>query len=69
MEYIDPKMTREKALKLAIEQLKKRIQGLAIEANLHDVYKANYQGAVRASKDRKELVQAVKELEELLAEM
>ena len=59
-------MTREKALKLAIEALKKRVQGLAIEANLHDIYHADYPGAVRASKERKQLAEAIRWLEEML---
>ena len=62
-------MTREKALKLAIELIRKRAQGLAVEANLHDMYHAEYPSAKRASKERKELVEAKRELEELLEDV
>ena len=61
-------MTREKALKLAIEQMQRRIQGLAQEANLHDRYGMESPSAKRASKERKQLNEAIKELEEMLDE-
>ena len=62
-------MTREKALKLAIEQIKRRIQGLAVEANLHDQYHLESPSANRASKERKQLKEAMEELEEMLADV
>lgn len=62
-------MTREKAIKLAIEQMKRRIQGLAVEADLHDRYHQELPSAKRASHDRRQLVEAVKELEEMLSDV
>ena len=59
-------MTKDKALKLALDLIKKRLQGLAVEANLHDIYKASYPSAMRASAARVELREAAAELEKLL---
>ena len=56
-------MKRDKALRLAVAALRKQAQRLAVDANLHDVYHADYPHAVNASQERKLLLEAIEELE------
>jgi len=51
-------MKYSRAVKLAVECIDKEIQRGAVEANLHDIYKATYSAAVRLSKRRKALKEA-----------
>ncbi len=45
-------VTRTQALNIAAELMKKRIHVLAVDANLHDWYQANYPAAKNVSKER-----------------
>lgn len=58
-------MTPQKAIELAIEAMKRRIQKVAVDANLHDVLHVDNPSAVRASRLRKELREAIKILENM----
>ena len=53
----------KKAIKLAIECIRKEIQCIAVDANLHEMYGANSPHAKRCSKRRKELLGVIEELE------
>jgi hypothetical protein len=52
-------ITRNKALRMAIEALESQRHAVAVDANLHDVYGADYPAAVSASKKRTEIEQAI----------
>jgi len=52
-------ITRKKALRLAVQALEAQRQHLAVDANMHDLYKADYPAAINASKKRAELNQAI----------
>lgn len=49
--------------KLAVEALRKRIQKIAFDANMYDIYHAAYPHAENSSKLRKKLLQAIDDLE------
>ena len=46
-------MNIRKAILLAIKAIRKDIRRIAVDANFHDKYCADYPHAVQASKDRK----------------
>ncbi len=49
----------KQALKLAIECVQREIARIAVDANLHDVFGARYPFAIRASKKKEALHQAI----------
>lgn len=59
-------MNQKKAIRLAVEVLRKEIQRLAVDANLHDQYGLDSVHAVNASKKRKELLEAVQVCQRIL---
>jgi ABC-type phosphate transport system auxiliary subunit len=54
---------RDRAIRLAVEAIQAQIHKLAVDANLHDVYGADYPQAINASAKRKELLEAIEILE------
>ncbi len=58
-------VTRTDALNIAKELVKKRIQGLAVEANLHARYGLNSPGAKNAAAERDRLREALIVLERI----
>jgi hypothetical protein len=56
-------MTNAQAVRLAIKCMKKEIHLLAMPANLHERYGADFPSAINASKDRKKLREAIVVLE------
>lgn len=52
-------ITRKKALSMAVKALEQQRQHLAVDANMHDLYKADYPAAVSASQRRAEINQAI----------
>lgn len=58
-------ISRRRALTLAIQALKTRRQRIAVDANFHDMYLADYPAAVNAAKERIEINQAIAILEDL----
>lgn len=60
---------REQALKLAIKALEQMRHKIAFDAGLADVYGATYQHAQRASQLRKEINQAIEQLQQIRAEL
>jgi hypothetical protein len=52
------------ALKIAIEAMRKEIQSIAVDANFHDLYDADYPAAENAAHRRFLLKQAIKALQE-----
>ncbi len=46
-------MNIRKSIQLAIKAIRKEIRRIAVDANFHDKYCADYPHAVQASKDRK----------------
>lgn len=56
-------MKPKRAYTLAINALRAEIQKYAVDANMHDLYGANYSHAVNASKRKKELEEAIEVLE------
>jgi len=59
-------MDEKKALRLAVEALKEKAQRLAVDANLHDLYRLDAAHAVNASRKRKEVLEAVETLNSLV---
>jgi hypothetical protein len=57
-------MKSEKAVKLALECMRREVQRLAVSANLHDVHGLDWPSAKGASKRRQELKEAMEVLEE-----
>lgn len=57
-------MDHQKAVKLAVKALKEQIQAVAVDANMHDRYRADYPLAVKSSKSRAEWIEAIRILEE-----
>jgi hypothetical protein len=55
-------MTRDKAIRIAIDAMKQLRQKYAFDANLHDLYGETNPTAVNSSKIFKELTEAIKEL-------
>ncbi len=64
-----PNVTRTRALQIAKELVKKRIHVLAVDANLHDWYKADYAAARNASKERDQLREVLIVLERIKNEI
>ncbi len=62
-------VTRTQALQLAKEMVKKRTHILAVEANLHDHYGADYPAAKNAAKERDKLREALIVLERIKDEI
>ncbi len=62
-------VTRTQALNIAKELVKKRIQILAVEANLHDHYQASYPAARNASRERDQLREVLIYLEHIKNEI
>ena len=58
-------MNKKKALKLGIEALHVWIKHFAVDANLHDVFGADYPYAIKASQKKQELLGAIEELERM----
>lgn len=52
-------MTRKQALKIAEELFVAELQRVAVDANLHDKFGADYPHAVNAAKRRQKLLQAM----------
>lgn len=52
-------MERKRAIELAIQSIRAEVQRLAVDANLHEQFRAGYPAAVRASKRRKQLREAI----------
>jgi hypothetical protein len=52
-----------RALEQAIECIDKEIHSLGVDANLHEIYQAQYRAALIASKRRKQLLEARQVLE------
>lgn len=52
-------LTDIQVYRLSIQAMKKEIQGLAVAANLHDLYNMDWPDNIEASKRRKMLKQAV----------
>jgi hypothetical protein len=48
-------MTRAQMLRMIKRLVDARLQALAVDANMHDQYRATYSQAVAASKERKQL--------------
>lgn len=59
---------RVRALKLAIESLKDDVQRVAFDANLHERLGSDCPVAVKASKHRRKLQEAIGELEKMMKE-
>lgn len=59
---------RIRALKLALESLKDDMQRVAFDANLHERLGSDCPVAVKASKNRKKLQEAIGELEKMMKE-
>jgi cyclopropane fatty-acyl-phospholipid synthase-like methyltransferase len=53
------------AIEQAIECIDKEVHALSIDANMHDIYQAEYRRAVMASRRRKQLRVARRLLEQL----
>ncbi len=62
-------VTRTQALNIAAELIKKRIHGLAVEANLHERYGLNSPSAKNASQERDRLREALIVLERIKNEV
>ncbi len=58
-------MKKKLALDIAIEGIRHLIKNVVVDANLHDLYGANYPYAVRASKRKRALQDAL----EIILEM
>lgn len=58
-------MNKIKALKLAIKALEKQRQTLAVDANAHEIYGFEGAAAVNASKKRKEVIEAIGQLQDM----
>lgn len=58
-------MQKNRAIKLAIQAVEKRISSLAFEANLKDKLGATHKTAEDASKERRELLEAIEVLERM----
>ena len=52
-------MTYFRAIQLAVECINKEIHRLAVDANLHEVYGAQYAAAKRSAKSRQTLRDAI----------
>ncbi len=64
-----PGVTRTQALQIAKEMIKKRLHILAVDANLHDHYRANYPAAKNAAKERDQLREVLIVLERIKNEI
>ncbi len=62
-------VTRTDAINLAKEMIKKRIHILAVEADLHDHYGADYPAAKNAARERDKLREALIALERIKDEI
>lgn len=60
-------MTRDKAIKLAIEAIEGEIKRLNVDANLYQLADARYPAAIRAFKRRNDLHQAIDVLKSPIA--
>jgi hypothetical protein len=60
------KMNYSPYIKVAIESMKLEIKSLNVDANLHEIYGADYAAAIKASKRRAELRTAIQRMEALL---
>jgi hypothetical protein len=58
-------MSVKKACRLAVRELRRRIQFLAVDGNLHELYGADYPAAIRAYRERQDLREAVEILERM----
>lgn len=61
-------MDESKALQMAIEALKYQVKLAAVDANLFDFKFADYPYAKKASKRKKELLEAIAVLEKMLGD-
>ncbi len=57
-------MKRAHAIRIAIASIEREIKSIAVDANLHDLYKADYPHAIKASKRRTDLRAAIEILKE-----
>ncbi len=53
-------MTHSQALELVTECVKKEIQSISVDANLHDIYKVDNPYSLRMSERRKKLLAALR---------
>ena len=61
-------ITKRQALQLAVKALRKDKQQLAADASYHDVWKADYPAAVKASQLREQLAAAIELIEQMMEE-
>ena len=61
-------MTATRAIRLAIKVLEREIQRLAQNANLHDVYHLEDRATVNASRQRRDLQEAIETLTGMILE-
>lgn len=61
-------MDKKAALRVAAKAIKREIQRVAVDANLHDHYGATYTHAENASKERAKLREALGTIETMLKE-
>lgn len=55
----------KRIIKIAIHCIKREIRRICVDANLHDLYKADFPYAVKCSRKKKELLEAIQYFEEL----
>ena len=61
-------MNQRQALELAIQALKDKRRQFAVDASYHDVWKSDNPSAVNASKHKREITEAIEEMEKLKEE-
>lgn len=61
-------MTTSRAIRLAIKVLEREVQRLAQNANLHDRYHLNDRATINASRQRRDLQEAIELLAGMLPE-